>query len=342
MNESYRVLTLVFTDLAGSTALKAVHGDRAVDALISRHRDHIKRLSDECAGRVIDWAGDGCFLTFDTSSAAVLFALRLQLAHADEPDLPRVRIGVHLGEVTESTSPDGAVHVKGLAVDIAARIQSLAMPGQILMSTAVQNSARQRLGVETLGRPVVWQAHGTYTFKGFEEPMEIREAGVAGVAPMRAPESGEKARRVAAAHRSTRMAVAVAALITIGAAAAFYAFIAVRAEKNTGPVPRSMDALGPIGSADAMELEYQKAKLDLMKSIRERQSVLDPTTVATINENLELIETAIRDIRFAIQKDPGNKNLNDMLLEMHQREIEFLEQASRLPVSRAGPDSTIE
>ena len=44
-----RILTLVFTDLAA-----------------------------ESGGRVIDWAGDGCFLVFETPSAAVLFALRLQ------------------------------------------------------------------------------------------------------------------------------------------------------------------------------------------------------------------------------------------------------------------------
>ena len=50
---------------------------------------------------MIDWAGDGCFLTFDTSSAAVLFALRLQQIHHYESDLPGVRIGLNMGEVTD-------------------------------------------------------------------------------------------------------------------------------------------------------------------------------------------------------------------------------------------------
>jgi len=200
-NETSRVLTLVFTDLADSTALKTARGDQAVDSLISRHREHVARLAKDCAGRVIDWAGDGCFLTFETSSAAVVFALRLQQAHADEPDLPGVRIGVHLGEVTEQPAPDGGVQVKGLAVDVTARIESLAKPGQVLMSTAVHNSARQRLGVETFGQPILWQAHGTYELKGFDEPMEIREAGVEGVAPLEAPRSTEKAKLVQRARR---------------------------------------------------------------------------------------------------------------------------------------------
>jgi class 3 adenylate cyclase len=65
-----KVLTLVFTDLANSTALKTQRGDTAVDEPIRRHRDLITDLATECAGCIIDWAGDGCFLTFNVSTAA--------------------------------------------------------------------------------------------------------------------------------------------------------------------------------------------------------------------------------------------------------------------------------
>jgi class 3 adenylate cyclase len=44
----------------------------------------VQRLAAEAGGRVISWAGDGGFLVFEMPSAAVLFALRLQQAHADE------------------------------------------------------------------------------------------------------------------------------------------------------------------------------------------------------------------------------------------------------------------
>src|SRR5678815_3629252 len=92
-----RILTLVFTDLAESTGLKRKRGDQAVGELIARHRGHVRRLAAESGGHVIDWAGDGCFLTFETPSVAVLFALRLQHAHGEEPDLPGVRTGIHMG-----------------------------------------------------------------------------------------------------------------------------------------------------------------------------------------------------------------------------------------------------
>jgi TolB-like protein len=55
-----RILTLVFTDLADSTALKTQRGDQAVGELITRHRAHVRRLAAESGGRIIDWAGDGC------------------------------------------------------------------------------------------------------------------------------------------------------------------------------------------------------------------------------------------------------------------------------------------
>src|SRR5262249_54434251 len=132
-----RILTLVFTDLADSTALKTQRGDQAVGELISRHRAHVQRLAAEAGGRIIDWAGDGCCPSCETPSAAVLFALRLQQAHGEEPALPGVRIGIHMGEVSEWPGPesdDAHPRVEGLAVDLAARIASLARPGQVLMS----------------------------------------------------------------------------------------------------------------------------------------------------------------------------------------------------------------
>jgi len=192
-----RILTLVFTDLADSTALKTQRGDQAVGELITRHRAHVRRLSADSGGRIIDWAGDGCFLTFETPSAAVLFALRLQQVHRDEPDLPGVRTGIHMGEVSERPGPDGdAAHprVEGLAVDLAARISGLAKPGQILVSSPVADSARQRIEVDAFPQPVRWRAHGSYALKGFDEALQIREAGLEGLAPFEAPAASEKAR----------------------------------------------------------------------------------------------------------------------------------------------------
>ncbi len=164
-----KLLSLVFTDIVDSTALKTKKGDDAAGELIARHRTSVEALSQETGGRVIDWAGDGCFQTFDTPSGAVTFALKLQEVHAAESDLPQVRTGVHMGEVTEAPGAGATLRVEGLAVDIAARIQSLALPGQILMSSAVFDSVRQRLKGNEFASPISWRAHGAYLFKGFDD-----------------------------------------------------------------------------------------------------------------------------------------------------------------------------
>lgn len=198
-NTQAKVLTLVFTDLVESTALKREHGDDAAAELIARHREIVTRLAEDHGGDVVDWAGDGCFLTFPTPSAGVHFALDLQAAHRQQPDLPKLRIGVHMGEVSESRdSGQGARRVEGLAVDLASRIQSLALPGQILLSSEVFNSARQRLRTLDSAGPVAWRAHGEYQFKGQDEPVGVGEVGVEGGAPLTAPEGSEKARRAVA------------------------------------------------------------------------------------------------------------------------------------------------
>jgi TolB-like protein/class 3 adenylate cyclase len=223
-----RILTMVFTDLADSTALKTERGDAAVGPLIARHREHVRRLAAEAGGRIIDWAGDGCFLTFETPSAAVGFALRLQRAHAAERDLPRVRAGIHMGEVSERPDPDGDpahLRVEGLAVDLAARICSLARPAQVLMSSGVADSARQRLGGDLLGQPILWRTHGSPTLRGFDRPLEIREAlleGVAPFAPAAARDHATPARvRGPARTRRSTLQIAILVVAALGAVVAY-------------------------------------------------------------------------------------------------------------------------
>jgi TolB-like protein/class 3 adenylate cyclase/tetratricopeptide (TPR) repeat protein len=218
-----RILTLVFTDLADSTALKRQRGDQAVAALISRHRAQVRQLALQTQGHIVDWAGDGCFLTFEAPSAAVAFALHLQEKHAVERDLPGVRVGIHMGEVSERPDGDGGhPRVEGLAVDLAARISSLARPGQVLTSSGVADSARQRMDVAGFGHPIRWQSYGNYSFKGSDEPLEIREVGLADLAPFAAPTASDKARpaRSVVAQRWV-FSAALVSMVVLAAAAYF-------------------------------------------------------------------------------------------------------------------------
>jgi TolB-like protein/class 3 adenylate cyclase len=212
-----RILTLVFTDLVQSTALKTQQGDRVVGTLLARHRAHAERLAEESGGRIVAWAGDGCFLTFDAPSAALHFALGLQHAHGAERDLPGVRVGIHAGEVTERADHDGRRDVEGLAVDVAARMAGLARPGQILLSAAVSDATRTRLEAAAYDRPVRVVMHGRYALKGVDGWVEIAEIGLDGIAPFAAPDATDKAAPIevadAAKGRRRRAWWAAAALV---------------------------------------------------------------------------------------------------------------------------------
>ena len=240
------LLSLVFTDLVDSTALKTQLGDYKAGELIERHQERLRALRVETSGREVDTAGDGFFLTFETPSAAVTFALRLQQIHHHEPELPKVRVGVHLGEVSERPAPQGAANalfIEGLAVDLAGRIQSLAQPGQVLMSQPVFDAGRQRLKGHEIEREIRWNNYGPYLLKGIEESVEIREAGFEGISPLKAPPDSEKATRVRIVGLPRRTAVTVVAvgLVLVAAVATWMLW----------PAP----ALDPIRSIAVLPLE---------------------------------------------------------------------------------------
>jgi class 3 adenylate cyclase/tetratricopeptide (TPR) repeat protein len=144
------VVTLFFSDIERSTELLVQLGDRYAELLA----DHDRIVSHEVAahgGTEIDRQGDSVLALFDDSSAGLAAAIAVQAAlgaHAwpDHADV-RVRIGLHVGPVTSSTS--GLI---GLAVHVAARVCDAAHGGQILVTDAVAAAVEQgAASLEDLG-----------------------------------------------------------------------------------------------------------------------------------------------------------------------------------------------
>jgi eukaryotic-like serine/threonine-protein kinase len=197
------LVTLLFTDIVGSTALKQQLGDRAAAELFRRHDNLIRQtLGLFIDAEEIETPGDSFFLVFATPSHAVKFALLLQaqlhgLAQQSGFHI-FVRIGIYVGEVVVGHGHDAADRdLFGIQIDTCSRVMSLAKGGQVLMTRAVFDSARQVLkGGDIEGvKPLQWLNHGGYLLKGLEEPVEICEVcqlGESGTAP---PTSSEKAQR---------------------------------------------------------------------------------------------------------------------------------------------------
>jgi class 3 adenylate cyclase len=124
--------TVMFTDIVGSTAKAAELGDRAWRELVEQHHGTVRALLGRFRGNEIDTAGDGFFATFDGPARGVRCAQEIGGAVRDLG--LEIRAGVHTGEVETIAGKVG-----GIAVNVGARIASLAGPSEVLVSSTVRD-----------------------------------------------------------------------------------------------------------------------------------------------------------------------------------------------------------
>ena len=131
-------LTILFTDIEGSTALVEQLGDERWDQVLSAHDVVVRRALAAHGGREIKTVGDGFLAVFSRATPAVLAGLDVQarLREVAVPGVPgglRVRVGVHSGAVICRGGD-----VIGRSVNLARRITSAAAGGEVLVSSAVK------------------------------------------------------------------------------------------------------------------------------------------------------------------------------------------------------------
>ena len=181
------------TDLVDSTRLADALGDAAMAEIWLAHDRAARDLLHAWHGREID-KSDGFLLLFDTASDAVGYALAYHQALRSIGVELKARAGLHVGTVTcrPNTKADVAagaksLEVTGLAVPIAARVMSLALGGQTLLTA----EAKAALGDTTLRS----QSHGHWRLKGMQGPFELFEVGDE-AAPFTPPHDSPKCYRV--------------------------------------------------------------------------------------------------------------------------------------------------
>ena len=143
MSDNHQRLAVLFTDIESSTALWEQDADR-MGAALARHDALVRAAVDEHAGTIVKMIGDGAHAVFADPRDALLAALQI-LRALDDPVATagvtlKVRCGVHAG-VVERRDDD----YFGRVVNRAARIANAAHGGQLLLSRAVVDLARDRL-----------------------------------------------------------------------------------------------------------------------------------------------------------------------------------------------------
>lgn len=137
-------VTLVFTDIEGSTRLLANLGPEGYREALADHQRAVRDAFIGHNGYEVDTAGDGFFYSFPTAAGAV-DAVREALATLDEGPV-RIRVGLHTGEPVV----EGPKYV-GLDVHRAARIMAAAHGGQALLSRTTRDLLEDSLPIRDLG-----------------------------------------------------------------------------------------------------------------------------------------------------------------------------------------------
>lgn len=157
-----RVLgTVLFTDIVGSTAKAVELGDVGWRKLVDRHHGTVRALIGRFRGTEVDTAGDGFFATFDGPARAVRCGQAISAAVRDLG--LEVRAGVHTGELETASGK-----VRGIAVNIGARIGALAEPSEVLVSSTVRDLVS--------GSGLVFEDAGEHTLKGLPDPWRLYRA----------------------------------------------------------------------------------------------------------------------------------------------------------------------
>ncbi len=150
--EVRKTVTIVFCDLVGSTALGERSDPEVVRELMSSYHATLRSIIERHGGTVEKFVGDAAMAVFGIPSVHEDDALRAvravaEMRHAVAELRLEVRIGVSTGEVAAGT---GETLVTGDAVNVAARFEQTAEPGQILISTQTERLVSGRVRVEAV------------------------------------------------------------------------------------------------------------------------------------------------------------------------------------------------
>ena len=149
---------VLFTDIVDSTAMAERLGSARWKELLDTHDQRFQFELDQFRGRLVKTTGDGLLALFDGSERAVRAAAAM-VGDAAEIGIA-IRAGIHTGEV-ELEGGD----IRGLAVNMAARVMAVAGPGEVLVSATTQELLS--------GSGLEFRDAGSHQLKGISGPRQL-------------------------------------------------------------------------------------------------------------------------------------------------------------------------
>lgn len=169
-NKYTKNITVMFTDMKGSTALAEEEGNFAARFLIEQHNKIVFPIIEQCGGHLVKTMGDGTMSYFDAPRDAVRCGVKIQqqvieFNNVKHPKVPiQVRIGIHTGQ--------GLVEKKdiyGDVVNVASRIETQGNPGEVYLSEETYNGLADK-------DEIYCSFQKLSSLKGKKEPFRIYKA----------------------------------------------------------------------------------------------------------------------------------------------------------------------
>lgn len=173
-NLNIRSLTLLFTDLKGSTQLYEESGDLAAFHIVQEHFSILKQAVRECGGAIVKTMGDAVMASFPDPLSAFQGALMILSRTSgfwEQHKIPKmgIKIGLHEGAAL-AVSDEGRIDYFGQTVNTAARIQGQAHAGEILFSEGVYKESAIRNLLRSEGCSLEMEH---LALKGLKQPVPV-------------------------------------------------------------------------------------------------------------------------------------------------------------------------
>ena len=162
-----RLAAIMFTDIVGYSSMMQKNEEIA-NRLRVRHREVFQRLHERFEGKILQYYGDGTLSIFPSAVSAVECGVALQQALKKDPQVP-IRIGIHTGDITFDQE-----EVYGDGVNVAARIESLCVPGGVFISGKAYDDIKNHSRLKA--RPL-----GAFQLKNIQQEVSVFAIANAGV-----------------------------------------------------------------------------------------------------------------------------------------------------------------
>ncbi len=158
-SQTHQLAAIMFTDIQGDTAMMQSDEQKGLEVR-DRHRKIFNAYMQKFNGKILQYFGGGTLSTFSSAVDAVRCAIEMQLAFKEEPGIP-VRIGIHSGDIIFEEDD-----IIGDGVNVASRIESLAVSGSVFVSEKVFDEVKNKAGIHC-------RSMGMFELKNVHKPLEV-------------------------------------------------------------------------------------------------------------------------------------------------------------------------